>query len=111
MSNFFSEIYKPAWFYFQWFVKNKAVRRPFTYCMRDHPWIFWAIVTPVTGLCAWLTWPYYSIIFIYFHGMLLSHLWWGSKIQKGQQEQPEYNPDSTATKETIGYTTKYYADK
>ena len=60
--------------------------------MRDHPWTFWAILTPIGG--AWIYFsPYrWELITAIIWGMLLAHLWWGSKVIPDQQEEPTFDP-------------------
>ncbi len=83
-------IYCYIWYYLAW--GDTKLRRPYTFIMRDHPWIFWGIVTPLIGFCVYLSpiWLRYVLTAIYF--MLLAHLWWGSKIIPNQQEEPTFDP-------------------
>jgi hypothetical protein len=78
------------------FVKNKYIRRPFTYIMRDwwieHKIVGTAIFTLITAIlvfvCLWslpLGLPLWA-----FHWSLFAHLWWGSGYKKDEQEYPPY---------------------
>lgn len=78
------------WYYLAW--GDTRLRRPYTFIMRDHPWIFWGIVTPLMGIIVGVSpaWLRYIVIALYF--MVLAHLWWGSKHIVGEQEEPTFDP-------------------
>lgn len=81
-----------VWYYSQVAVKKTHLRRPFTFVMRDAPWLFWGIITPTVAVTLLLcpVWVRYVVGAIYF--MVLAHLWWGSKHIIGQQEEPTFDP-------------------
>ncbi|MDO8473015.1 MAG: hypothetical protein Q7T05_04270, partial [Dehalococcoidia bacterium] len=61
---------------------------------RDYPAWFCVFVAAL-GLSAWFTGTWWARVpvgaFICF---LAGHVWWGSKIIKGQQEEPTYDPSA-----------------
>jgi hypothetical protein len=96
---FCSNPYAWLWFHLESpFIRDPELRRPFTFIIRDfyhaHPilWTWMAI----------FTWYWLSRWFISFDsfvlislGILLGHLFWGSKYTPGQQEWPPYDPGTT----------------
>jgi hypothetical protein len=86
-----------VWYNFQWFIKDKILRRPFTYTMRDfgleRPYIFWPICAGLFYLAYWIGGDVNYTGGFFFAGflwLLTGHLWWGSPIRDGEQEEPAY---------------------
>ena len=88
-------LYSWFWYHTEVWLHPKE-RRPYTYMIRDfyhkHP-ILTIFITMWAGyvfnrLCnvSWEVWLVLSL------GVLLGHLFWGTKYEEGQQEYPEYMP-------------------
>ena len=87
-------LYAWFWYHTEFWIKDPAERRPYTYLIRDfyhcHPILY-------TFILLWVA----DIVhrFIHFNiiwwigitlGVLLGHLFWGNPWVKGQQEEPSY---------------------
>lgn len=95
-----------AWFWFntEFWIRNREMRRPYTFIMRD--WIYpnmgWFIAICVAYLAGLITWISLSLINVrivqglvclviaIFSSMLWAHLCWGGGWKKGEQEWPPY---------------------
>lgn len=90
-----SKIYDIIWYHFQWFVENKALRRPFTYWMRDArhkwPWLFWPVTLGIFyGVWILGRWNYpVGYVTAICCGIIFGHLFWGTPYKPGEQESPE----------------------
>lgn len=81
-------VYCYIWFYTEFAVKNPAHRRPFTFVMRDHPWIY---LLGTIVFCATMVFvEQVRLPLTVIWGLVSAHLWWGSKIIKGEQEHPPF---------------------
>jgi len=86
-------VYQYIWYYAEFWVRKSHLRRPFTFIMRDHPWTFWCIVTPILGVSAYFSKSIIGYLLINtVWSMLVAHLWWGSKYIVGEQEKPTFDP-------------------
>lgn len=99
--NFLTKAYWWFWYHVESFwIKSKRARRPFTYMMRDfvtdHKIIgISIIILELVGLAFLVRWNWivgYFCLAIYF--MVAGHLWWGTPIKKGEQEEPQYIEDT-----------------
>ena len=90
--------YRWFWYHTQFWIKDKAARRPYTFMMRDFyhdsPIIVcFALVYAGFALGAWLV-PFDHML-LFSGGLLIAHLFWGGSYIHDQQEEPEYHPDAT----------------
>jgi hypothetical protein len=76
------------WYYTEFAVRNPAHRRPYTYIMRDHIWIYFAGVAALVLTVVFV--PGLRIPGSVIWGLVSGHLWWGSKIIHGEQEDPPF---------------------
>ena len=85
-------LYSWFWWHVEVWVSDTKLRRPFTYIFRDHPWAFVALLV-ILGIIACLsgTWWVRGPL-IALAGLITGHVWWGSRVDRWQQEDPEYNP-------------------
>ena len=96
IGDWLNRIYCEIWYHAEWFVKNKYVRRPFTYIMRDFVYarpyfgvpIILGLIAGLVILCIYHPVP--GALVSIFYGMLQGHLWWGTHYKPGEQEEPEY---------------------
>jgi len=85
------KLYKILWYRSQfWLPKEK--RRPYTFILRDiyhdHP-ILWTGIIIAIGY--WLHyWLDLKIMIAVGIGIVLGHLFWGTRYQEGEQEEPPY---------------------
>jgi hypothetical protein len=99
IGRFIQWFYANLWYHSEFLVKDKSLRRPFTFIMRDlqhhHPYLFWPLAAGVFyGLFMLTRWNVYTGFLIGGFGwMLLAHLDWGEKYTPHAQEFPPYNPD------------------
>ena len=84
-------LYNWFWWHTEVWIADTKLRRPYTYVMRDHPWSV-SVPMAILGTAAYFVNWYGRVPIILFAGMLLAHLWWGSRVDRWQQEDPEYNP-------------------
>ena len=86
-------IYNWLWYHVEFWLKPED-RRPFTYILRD---IYHQI--PLIAIGFYIGLGYVLGRFITFNwqvlaallfGVILGHLFWGTKYKPGQQEKPEY---------------------
>ncbi len=87
--------YQYFWFYTEFWLTPEG-RRPYTFIFRDwiytHVWQFVILLIVYLGLNIW--WlvinPVPAGIVMFFCGMLLAHLVWGTKWIENQQEEPAF---------------------
>ena len=85
-------IYERFWWWSEFFIVDANLKRPFTYIFRDYPAWFFAFIAAL-GVVAYFSGTWWARVpIITFIGLVTGHVWWGSKIVTGQQENPEYNP-------------------
>jgi len=87
-------MYKFIWYHTEFWLDPKD-RRPYTYIIRDfyhkHP-ILWTSLVIILGF--WLhSWLDMKVVSCILTGILIGHLFWGTKYEEGQQEYPEYIGD------------------
>ncbi len=93
------KIYCQIWYHAQWFVKNKYLRRPFTFFMRDvvhqKPFIGIPFIIMAGAGLAYLV--YLNIFWILlnaFFWLLVGHVTWAG-YTPSEQENPPYVEDET----------------
>jgi len=88
--------YRWFWYRTEFWIKDKAARRPYTFILRD----FYHLNPLVT--CFLLVWAGYGLgrwlfsfenMLLLSAGLLFGHLFWGPPYQPGEQENPAYDPD------------------
>lgn len=90
--NWLVRLYAWFWWHSEFWILNTRLRRPYTYIFRDHPLVFGAFLSAL-GAAAYFSgtwWARGPIIAL--AGLVTGHVWWGSRIQRWQQEDPEYDP-------------------
>jgi hypothetical protein len=97
--------YRVIWYHTEFWIKDTAKRRPYTYILRD-----FYHEQPLVA-CFLLAWAGYALgrwimpidhILLFCGGLLMGHLFWGGEYKPGQQETPDYDPDN----DTIELTDK-----
>lgn len=93
-----SRWYAWVWYHTEFWLPPKE-RRPFTFIMRDfyHQYPFLILLLTGAGFYALGNWGwhisvmwFFILLGITFIGIVLGHLFWGTKYIPGEQEDPEY---------------------
>ncbi len=83
--------YNWFWWHTEIWITDTKLRRPYTYLFRDHPlaYIGFAVAVCIGALFT----PTWLMLTLFLGvGVLTGHVWWGTRIDRWQQEFPEYNP-------------------
>ncbi len=90
-------LYAWVWYNTEFWIKDKANRRPYTFIIRDlyhdHPLLCVLFSLGYGYAIAIVPNATVRVVMIGFLCLLFAHLWWGSTHVYGEQENPPYNPN------------------